>query len=214
MYETHITITGNVITNVVRRCLPDGTTLVNFRVASNERRFNKDAGGWANGDSLYLSVTCWRQLAENVLRTFSVGDPIIVRGRLFTRSYEDKEGRQKSVIEMEGLAVGPDLARSVAKITRLHRDGTPVGLVPAGSDERREPGVDALNGTTRSAVPGSDDPWRIADQTGEDDRVDGLGGGLDDGRDDGRDDGFDDGFARRAEQREADVPLAEAGVGV
>ena len=130
-----------MITPVVRRCLPDGTTLVTFRVASNERRFNRDTGAWGDGDSLYLSVTCWRQLAENVLRTFSVGDPIIVRGRLFTRSYEDKEGQQKSVTELEGLTVGPDLSRAVAKITRLHRDGTPVGLVPAGADEQQEPQI-------------------------------------------------------------------------
>lgn len=205
MYETHITITGSVITNVVRRCLPDGTTLVNFRVASNERRYNKDTGAWANADSLYMSVTCWRQLAENVLRTFSVGDPIIVRGRLFTRSFEDKEGRQRSVTELEGLAVGPDLTRSIAKVTRLNREGMPLGLVPAGPDDRPATEGDPADGTARSSSAESDDPWRTAGEAVDADR--------DDCFDRDVDDELDDGFAARVEQRRADAPLAEAGVG-
>lgn len=179
MFETHLTVTGNVITNVIRRRFLDGTTLVSFRVASNERRYDKDTGTWVKGDSLYVSVTCWRQLGENVLRTFSVGDPIIIRGRLYTRSYEDKEGRQKSVIELEGLAVGPDLSRSVAKVTRLHRDGTPYGLVPAGSDERPAPDADALEPADR---PEPDDPWRVAEEADEGATADGADRDEADGR--------------------------------
>ena len=74
-------------------------------------------------------MTCWRQLAENVYVTFNLGDPIIVRGRLHTRSYEDKDGRRQTVIEMEALAVGPDLTRATAKVTRLRRDGNPSARV-------------------------------------------------------------------------------------
>ena len=80
MYETHLTVIGTLITAVNRRRLADGTTVASFRVASNERRFDRATGTWTDGDTLYVSVTCWRQLAENVHVTFNMGDPIIVRG--------------------------------------------------------------------------------------------------------------------------------------
>jgi single-strand DNA-binding protein len=168
VFGTHLTVIGTLITNVNRRRLTDGTTVVNFRVASNERRFDRASGTWTDGDTLYVSVTCWRQLAENVHRTFNMGDPIIVHGRLYTRSYEDKEGRRQSVAELEGFAVGPDLTRASAVVTRLRRDGTAVGA-PRASDakadpaERGEHGED--DGAQRPDLPRSresDDPWQLA----------------------------------------------------
>ena len=152
MFETHLTVVGSVITPVNRRRLTDGTAVANFRIASNERRFDRGSETWTDGDSLYLSVSCWRQLAENVHSTFDVGDPIIVRGRLHTRSYDDKEGKRQTIVELEAVAAGPDLTRSTARIVRLRRDGTPVQSAPRVSER-----VDGAE----EAVP-SDDPWGIA----------------------------------------------------
>lgn len=164
MFETHLTVVGTLITNVNRRRLADDSSVVNFRVACTERRFDRATESWGDGDSLYVSVTCWRQLAENVHRTLTIGDPIIVRGRLRTRNYEDKDGRRQSVIELEGLAVGPDLTRSAARVTRLRRDGTPVLAIAAGTNG--EPaGTAGEKGIEREAdrdvVITSDDPWQL-----------------------------------------------------
>ena len=41
MYETHLTVIGTLITAVNRRRLADDTTVASFRVASNERRFDR-----------------------------------------------------------------------------------------------------------------------------------------------------------------------------
>jgi single-strand DNA-binding protein len=150
MFETHLTVIGTLITPVNRRRLTDGTAVANFRVASNERRYDRGTESWTDGDSLYVSVACWRQLAENVHATFDIGDPIIVRGRLHTRNYEDKEGRRQTVTELEGLAVGPDLCRATARITRLRPDGTALSSEPRGMQPAAaEPG-DAER---------TDDPW-------------------------------------------------------
>jgi single-strand DNA-binding protein len=171
VFGTYLTVIGTLITNVNRRRLTDGTTVVNFRVASNERRFDRASGTWTDGDTLYVSVTCWRQLAENVHRTFNVGDPIIVQGRLYTRNYEDKEGRRQSVTELEGLAVGPDLTRASAVVTRLRRDGTPAGASPRASGAEAEQdraedesGDRSYDGEERRELPRtaeSDDPWQV-----------------------------------------------------
>jgi single-strand DNA-binding protein len=120
MHETYTTVVGNMATRVDLRTLPDGTVLASFRVATTERRRDRDTGSWRDGGSLYMNVTCWRALGENVHRSLGVGDPVVVHGRLFTRSWE-KDGRRQTVVEMEGYTVGPDLARSTAVVSRPQR---------------------------------------------------------------------------------------------
>ncbi|GAA3103313.1 single-stranded DNA-binding protein [Pseudonocardia yunnanensis] len=120
MHETYTTVVGNIATRVDLRNLQDGTVLASFRVATTERRRDRDTGSWRDGESLYLHVTCWRALAENVHRSLGVGDPVIIHGKLFTRSWE-KDGKRQSAVEMEGHTVGPDLARSTAVVARPSR---------------------------------------------------------------------------------------------
>ncbi len=114
---------------------------MNFRVASNERRFDRATEGWVDGDTLYTPVSCWRKLAENVHASFVVGDPIVVHGRVYSRSY-DKEGQRHSVTEMEALAVGPDLTRCTAAVTRTKRaDGARARSSAPGIPEQRSAGA-------------------------------------------------------------------------
>lgn len=130
--ETVTTVVGNVITDVKQRRITDGTRVASFRVASNERRFDKETQSWVNGESLYVSVTCWRKLALGVTASLMKGDPVMVTGRLFTRGYE-VEGQKRSVTELEAFAVGPDLARCVADVTRASRkasEDVPAEVVP------------------------------------------------------------------------------------
>jgi len=148
MYETHMTVVGTLITPLNRRRLADGTCVVSFRVASNARRYDRASDDWVDGDRVYLSVTCWRRLAENVHASFVTGDPIVVHGRIYTRSY-DKDGQRHSVTEMEALAVGPDLTRCTASVTRTKRatvtasiDDESNGKVSSASDEGGDDGRD------------------------------------------------------------------------
>jgi single-strand DNA-binding protein len=131
MHETYTTVVGNIATRVDLRNLPDGTVLASFRVATTERKRDRDTGSWRDGESLYLHVTCWRALAENVHRSLGVGDPVIIHGKLFTRSWE-KDGKRQSAVEMEGHTVGPDLARSTAVVTRLARSSGAGAAVVVG----------------------------------------------------------------------------------
>lgn len=131
MNETYTTVVGNIVGAVGRRRAADGTPIANFRVASNERRWQAASGQWGDGDRLFVTVTCWRRLAENVLASFSAGDPVIVHGRLHTSEYE-KDGARRSVIEMQGMAVGPDLTHCTSSITRT--SGVAAGRrVPEGA---------------------------------------------------------------------------------
>lgn len=117
MNQTTMTAVGTLITPAELRHTPDGTPVTSFRIACNERRLDRESGLWVDRDTLYTSVTCWRRLAENVCASFRSGDPIIVRGRIFTRSY-DKDGRRNSVTEIEADVVGPDVSRCTISVSR------------------------------------------------------------------------------------------------
>jgi single-strand DNA-binding protein len=105
-----------------------------------------------NGSSLFVQVTCWRQLAENVIASLGVGDPVVVRGRLYTDEFES-EGKRQTATRLEAHAVGPDLNRCKAVVTRVRRGVAPAGPV-AG-----EP----VGGTAATAPERGRDVWSATD---------------------------------------------------
>jgi single-strand DNA-binding protein len=117
MNETIVTAVGRVATTVSSHRFGDGAVKASFRLVCNERRREWGSGKWVDGEALYISVTCWRALAENVQHSLHIGDPVVVRGRMYTRQYET-EGRRASVVELDASAIGPDLARCTTVVTR------------------------------------------------------------------------------------------------
>jgi single-strand DNA-binding protein len=92
-----------------------------FRIASTPRFYDKQAGEWKDGDTLFLTVNVWRQAAENVAESMTRGTRAIVQGRLRQRSYETKEGEKRTVYEIEADEVGVSLRNASAKVTRASR---------------------------------------------------------------------------------------------
>lgn len=136
MNQTTVIAVGTMITPSRLRHLPDGTPVTSFRMACNERRLDRATGEWADRDSFYTTVTCWRRLAENVCVSLRSGDPIVVRGRLSTRSY-DVEGGRNSVTDMEADVVAPDLTRCTAGVVRTRRSTASSAV--ASDDDRGTP---------------------------------------------------------------------------
>jgi single-strand DNA-binding protein len=124
MRETLITVTGNVVDTPQRRRTEQGHSVASFRIASTQRKFDRNDGQWVDGDSLYLKVTCWRALADNVDRSVVQGDPVIITGRLYTRTYE-ADGQRRSSYELEASGVGLDLSRGVAAFSRTKSGAAP-----------------------------------------------------------------------------------------
>jgi single-strand DNA-binding protein len=92
--------------------------VANFMVASTARRFDKQNQRWIDGDNLRVRVNCWRRLAEGVVASVRVGDPVIVTGRMYTRDWTTESGERRSAYELEANAVGHDLARGIAAFKR------------------------------------------------------------------------------------------------
>ncbi|MGX1631239.1 single-stranded DNA-binding protein [Streptomyces albidoflavus] len=120
--ETPITVVGNVVADPELRFTPSGAAVANFRLASTPRTFDRQTNEWKDGDTLFLSVSVWRQQAENVAESIKRGDRVIVVGRLGQRHYE-KDGERKSSYEIQAEDVGPALRNATAAVTKNGQNG-------------------------------------------------------------------------------------------
>ncbi|MER5458788.1 single-stranded DNA-binding protein [Micromonospora sp. NPDC002389] len=119
MFDTYVTVVGNVLTAPEwRRTTQSNTLVANFKVASTARRLDRDSGRWVDGNSLRVRVNCWRKLAEGVASSVMVGDPVVVCGRLYTRDWTDDAGNHRTLYELEAVAVGHDLSRGRGRFLR------------------------------------------------------------------------------------------------
>ena len=145
MFETTVTLVGRLITPLKQIRFPDGTLKVSGRMACTERRYDRTAGEWTDGQTLYVTVVCKRGLAENAFSSLRALDPVIAHGRLYTREYE-KDGVQNRITELEAWSIGPDLQRCTAVLTKKSRASA---VVDTG----------AVEGLQQPAGMASDDPW-------------------------------------------------------
>jgi single-strand DNA-binding protein len=174
MNDTTVTVVGNVVDNPQLRTTNSGIDVVNFRVASTARRRDKVTGEWGDGDSVYLSVTCWRDLGANVLQSVVKGDPVIVTGRLFTRRYE-RDGQPRSAYEVDALAVGLDLARGTATFRRTRSGAAATQAAEAAGSRGLAPVLRFVGRDDAGRDDaGQDDAGQ--DDAGQDDGAAGAGG--------------------------------------
>jgi single-strand DNA-binding protein len=119
--DSHIDLAGFVASEPAFKRIAGGTSTAKLRVAYTERRFNRETGEWADGPTSFVTVLCWRTLADNVAVCLRKGEPVLVRGRLRVREYEGKEGASRIAVEVEASSVGHDLSRGVAHFSRTRR---------------------------------------------------------------------------------------------
>ncbi len=117
MNATPITVTGRVVSDVTTRTTVTGLKVSSFRIACQERRFDKDKDEWVDGDRMYMTVTGWRRLAEG-MGVLEKGDCVVVSGRLKVSEYTTDEGHRRASPEVTAYAVGPDLAYHDVTVNR------------------------------------------------------------------------------------------------
>lgn len=131
-----ITIVGNLTADPELRFTPSGAAVANFTVASTPRTFDRQTNEWKDGEPLFMRCSVWREAAENVAETLHKGFRVIVTGRLVSRSYQTKEGENRTAIEMQVDEIGPSLRYASATVTRNERR-TGGGGVPSGGGVSR-----------------------------------------------------------------------------
>jgi len=137
MFDTYVTVVGNVLTKPEwRRTNAKDVLVANFKVASTARRLDRENGRWIDGNSLRVRVNCWRKLAEGVVASVAVGDPVVVAGRLYTRDWTDAEGNHRALYELEAVAVGHDLSRGRGSFARNKPTMATSAVEDADADSR------------------------------------------------------------------------------
>ena len=113
----HITLTGVVATTPRSLRTSEGLSITSFRLASAQRRYDRAAGTWADGETNWYTVTCFRALAENAASSLDKGERVLVTGRLRVRPWEsgDKSGTS---VEVDADALGHDLLWGRTRFTR------------------------------------------------------------------------------------------------
>ena len=117
--ETTITVIGNLTADPELRWTQSGAAVADFTVASTPRTYDRNAGEWRDGDTLFMRCSVWRETAENVAESLRKGMRVIVQGRLTQRSYDTPQGERRTVVELQVDEVGPSLRRARAQVTRV-----------------------------------------------------------------------------------------------
>jgi single-strand DNA-binding protein len=123
--ETYLTLSGNLTSGPKSGVSRTGVPWTRMRIASSSRVFDRGTTEWRDGEAIFLEVSCWRRLAENVAATLERGDRVLIVGRLRQRSYEDQQGVRHTVMEMAADAIGADLGRVAARLIRPARPDQP-----------------------------------------------------------------------------------------
>ncbi|WP_228922561.1 single-stranded DNA-binding protein [Streptomyces sp. DH7] len=119
MNETLVTLVGNAATAVEFRETATGG-MARFRFAVTPRRWDREKQLWADGRTSFYTVWSWRTLAANLAGSVSVGEPLVVHGRLKVRE-EEQAGQRRTFVDVEAVAVGHDLSRGTAAFRRVVR---------------------------------------------------------------------------------------------
>lgn len=149
MFDTMLTVVGNVVDDPALRSAHSGAAVASFRVASTARRYDRGSEKYIDAGKLFLTVTCWNEMAENVSRSLRKGDPIIVFGRIVSREYVKDEQARVSY-EMTAEAVGHNLARGRTDFTKTTRSFAMTSVATGADGLPPDVSEDYLSGDART----------------------------------------------------------------
>lgn len=137
-----VTIEGRLTEDPSLQFSQGGMPIAKLNLAANSRK--KVGEEWVDDKVLFLRVTCFRALAENVVESLTKGDLVIAHGRLQTDQWETPEGEKRSMTVMVANTVGPSLMfRSAQLGGGAQRQAEPVaaggGQPPVAPSQQDDP---------------------------------------------------------------------------
>jgi single-strand DNA-binding protein len=114
-----LTIMGNLGADPELRFTASGQAVASLRIADTPRKKNP-AGEWVDGETLWMGVTIWGRDAESAVEQLRKGDKVIAHGRIGSRTWTDRDGNERTSVEMVAEHIG-----QVAKPERRAADDAP-----------------------------------------------------------------------------------------
>lgn len=132
--EMQVTVVGNMAGDPELRFTASGHAVASFTIAQTPSRYDKSTQQYVDDETLWVRCTVWREAAENVAGSLSKGMRVIAYGRLKARSFETKDGQQRTNWELDVDEIGPSLRWATAQVHRKQHGGqsSPVPPVTGG----------------------------------------------------------------------------------
>lgn len=92
----HVGEMGRLVSDPELKTTPAGVSVTSFRIAVERNYTDKDGNRQAD----FFDVVAWRGTAEFICRYFGKGSLILVEGQLQSRTYQTKDGNNRSVVEI------------------------------------------------------------------------------------------------------------------
>jgi len=109
--DTNLTIVGYLTADPELKSTSSGLAVVNLTIASTPSKFDKLTNAWVNGETTFMRASAWRTFAEQIAASLRKGDKVIALGRLVSQSFTDKEGNNRTSLQLELESLGLDLSR-------------------------------------------------------------------------------------------------------
>lgn len=91
-----VAIMGRLVKDPELKTTNSGKSVCSFRIANDYGYKNADGSSQTN----WLDVVAWGKTAEFVCKYFPKGSLIAIDGRLQTRQYQDKNGQNRTAVEI------------------------------------------------------------------------------------------------------------------
>lgn len=137
MSASPVTLVGNITADPKLEFLTNGTAKLAFSIACNH--YWTDQSGEKQEKTSFFNIVAWRTLAEDGGNTLSKGSKVVVTGRLEQRSYEDKEGNKKSIIEVVADNIGLSVYGIDSYTKKDRAQGVPSSATPKPKTAVRRP---------------------------------------------------------------------------
>jgi single-strand DNA-binding protein len=92
-----VTIGGRITQDLELKATTNGTPVLNFSIAINEKRGEEER-------TVFVDITIWKEVAENTAKYMKKGQPVLVSGRLSQDSWED-HGQHRTKLFVTGERV-------------------------------------------------------------------------------------------------------------
>jgi single-strand DNA-binding protein len=100
----NINVKGNLGSDPDLKFSKNNTAYCNFSLAYTPRK--QVNGDWVDGETMWFKVVAFGTKAEAIADTFRKGDTVVVVGELAQSTYTDKEGKEKTSLEITAKEVG------------------------------------------------------------------------------------------------------------
>lgn len=106
------------------RFSPSGAAWAKIRGKAQDRAYNAETKEWEDkGEPLYIDIIVSGKAAENLYESATIGDAIVVIGRLVHREWTNNEGEKRSVMQIRADSVGVSMRYTAAKTRKMTEVG-------------------------------------------------------------------------------------------